>query len=119
MAQEQDPVLRERLRRKLRVRRTVGDGDQTLMPLWIWRLGSAILVAVPNEAYSALQTTLRAALPDFAVAVCNCANGHAGYLSPRELYTKDIYPVWQSPFAEGCLEKTIDYALAACRQLTE
>jgi hypothetical protein len=31
-----------------------------------------------------------------------------GYLAPKELYDKDIYAVWQSPYASGGLEILIE-----------
>jgi hypothetical protein len=58
-----------------------------------------------------LQTSLRAHFENRAVAVINLANGSAsGYLPPLDLYKKDIYQVWQTPFAEGGLEKLIEVA---------
>jgi hypothetical protein len=35
-------------------------------------------------------------------------NWTLGYLPPRETYGKGIYQEIQSPFAAGCLEKTMD-----------
>jgi hypothetical protein len=104
---ETDPVLKERLWRKRAVRRTVGDGATSPMPLWVWRIGDALLVGHPNEAYSKLQIDLRSAFAPRHVAVMNLVNGSAGYLPPAELYDRDIYQVWQSPFDRGALEKLI------------
>lgn len=104
-----DRVLAERLTRKIRVRRNVGDGPSAKVLLWVWSIGDCLLFASPNEAYSVLQTTLRDHYSSHAVAVINLANGAAsGYLPPAELYQKDIYQVWQTPFAEGGLEELID-----------
>jgi hypothetical protein len=105
-----DPVLQERLRRKRAIRKVVGDGQSTAMPMWAWRIGDAVLVGQPNEAYSQLQRNLREELAPRAVAVMNLVNGSAGYLPPRELYSSDIYQVWQTPFAAGCLERTLQTA---------
>jgi hypothetical protein len=110
---ETDPALKERLWRKRAVRRTVGDGATTKMPLWVWRIGDAFFVGQPNEAYSKFQIDLRAALAPHHVAVMNLVNGSAGYLPPAELYDRDIYQVWQSPFDRGSLEKLIDAAKSA------
>src|SRR5262249_35110184 len=107
-----DRVMAERLRRKRRVREAVGDGPMTPVPFWAWRVGDAILLGQPNEAYSHLQTELRRRFPERAVVVMNIVNGHSGYLSPAELYDQDLYQVWQSPFARGCLERTLE----ACAQ---
>jgi len=103
----EDRVQSERLRRKLRVRRTVGEGKMVTMPLWVWRVGDGYFVGQPNEAYSLLQTELRRAFPGNAITVMNLVNGGAGYLAPASLQGEDLYQVWQSPFARGCLERVI------------
>ncbi len=105
-----DRVTSERLGRKRRIREAVGDGKSTHMPLWLWEVGDAILIAHPNEAYSALQTTLRARFPEKAIIVMNVTNGHFGYLPPADLYEHEVYSVWQSPFGAGCLEHLIETA---------
>ena len=106
----EDRVLAERLRRKRRIREGVGDGAAATMPFWVWRVGECILIGHPNEAYSRLQTALRERFPDRAIAVMNVVNGHYGYLPPAHLYNLDLYPVWQTPFGAGSLERLI----AAC-----
>ncbi|SFI96718.1 neutral/alkaline non-lysosomal ceramidase N-terminal domain-containing protein [Planctomicrobium piriforme] len=108
---------RERLRRKLDVRRKVGEGDAFALPVSAWRLGNAILVGTMTEAYSQFQTELRRRFPDQRLICLNMINGWIGYLPPRELYAENIYQVWQSPFAEGGLEKTIDTATGLIEQL--
>ena len=105
-----DPVIKERLWRKRGVRKAVGDGATTPMPLWTWRLGDAFLVGHPNEAYSLFQTTLRQHFSPAPIAVMNLVTGSSGYLPPRDLYDKDLYQVWQSPFQPGALEQLIDSA---------
>jgi hypothetical protein len=112
-----DAVEQERLRRKLAVRERVGDGPTTPMGLWTWRLGDALLIGQPNEAYSDLQTELRRRLRFRPVAVMNLVNGSAGYLPPRELYDHDIYQVRQSPFAAGALELLIESAAPSVEEV--
>lgn len=102
-----DPTTRERLLRSLRIGKFVGFGSAYSMPAWVWRLGDALVVAQPNEAYSLFQMSLRERFPDAAVAVMNVANGWCGYLPPRTYYEKNAYSVWQTPFAEGSLEELI------------
>lgn len=103
-----DRVLAERLLRQRRVRQTVGEGQTTRMPFWVWRIGDAVLVATPNEAYSALQIELRKQFADNPLMVVNLANGPCvGYLPPEELYDQDIYQVWQTPFDRGSLEQVV------------
>lgn len=102
-----DATTRERLLRALRIGKFVGFGKTCSMPAWVWRLGDALIVAQPNEAYQRLQTTLRGAFSDAAVAVMNVANGWCGYLPPSDFYGNDAYSVWQTPFAAGALEELI------------
>jgi len=45
------------------------------------------------------------------VAVIGQVNGSCGYLPPAEFYDQDMYPVWQTPFARGSLERIT----AACQ----
>jgi hypothetical protein len=51
---------------------------------------------------------VRAQFPDHTIVFINIANGYVGYLAPKELYDKDIYAVWQSPYASGGLEILIE-----------
>ena len=111
-----DVASAERLRRRLQVRALVGDGDTVSYPVWVWRLGRIALVAHPGEAYSDLQTALRAALPESAIFVINVANGWYGYLPPAHLYTKWLYSTTQTPLAAGCLEAMIASALEALQE---
>ncbi|MBE9598066.1 neutral/alkaline non-lysosomal ceramidase N-terminal domain-containing protein [Pedobacter sp. MC2016-24] len=113
----EDHVLKERLWRMRGIRKTVGEGDVSDMPLWIWRLGSACLIGQPNEAYSWFQQELREQLKPATVAVMNIVNGYAGYLPPRKLYTKNMYAIWQTPFAEGSLEQLTAAATAAAKMI--
>ncbi len=109
-----DRVLKERLWRKCGIRKAVGDGNHARICLWIWRLGDSFLIGQPNEAYSEFQLELRRQLAPYAVGVMNVVNGSIGYLPPQKLYDKDLYAVWQTPFASGSLElltkKAIDVA---------
>lgn len=104
----EDRVLKDRLWRKLNTRLSIGDKSHATIPVWIWRLGDAVLVAQPNEAYSQYQENIRSAFPGIAVVFINIANGYIGYLPPKHLYDKNIYAVWQTPFAEGSLEILIE-----------
>lgn len=108
IASSGDRVLIERLVRKRRIREGVGNGVTTLMLCWIWQVGDAVILGHPNEAYSMLQRELRQRFPDVAIAVMNVVNGHYGYLPPEGLYGVDMYPVWQSPFGRGSLERLIE-----------
>ena len=113
-----DPVLKERLWRKRGVRKVVGDGAAAEMPLWVWRLGDELLVGQPNETYSLFQMELRECFGR-GVAVMNIVNGSAGYLPPTELYDRDVYQVWQSPYERGGLERLLASAKKVVAELIE
>ncbi len=106
-----DRVLQERLRRKISIRQGLGDGATFAFPIWVWKIGDALLAANMAEAYSQIQQHLRAAFPDTAVAYLNLTNGSVGYLPPSDLYDEDLYQEWQTPFARGGLE-TLETAIA-------
>ncbi len=84
------------------------------MPIWAWRLGEALLVAVGNEPYSVFQTELRRRFAGTPVFVLMTTNGGVGYLPPRETYGSGRYQEQQSPYAPGCLEQSIEAARARC-----
>ncbi len=113
-----DRTLRERLRRKLNVRRSLGDGRTFELPVWVWHVGDAVLIGSMAEAYSWLQQHLRLRFADRAIVYLNHANGTSGYLPTENLYDEDVYQVWQTPFDRGSLEslaQAIIGALADCK----
>jgi hypothetical protein len=111
-AQEREKALRRHF-----LALELGDGPTHAMPLWAWRLGGALLVAIPNEAYSRFQVELREQFAGTPVLVLNTTNGGVGYLPPRETYGQGRYQEQQSPYAPGCLEQVTDEAAAALREL--
>jgi hypothetical protein len=113
----EDNVVKERLWRKRGIRKTVGDGATSAMPLWVWKLGDSFLIGQPNETYSLFQKTLREKLSPHAVSVINIVNGYAGYLPPQDYYSKDMYAVWQTPFAQGSLEMLIAVSVETAKQM--
>lgn len=113
-----DRVMQERLRRFIGKRRAVGDGATFDFPLWFWRLGDAMVVAIPGEAYSIFQQTLRDAFPDHPILVLGVTNGGVGYLPPSDRYPEQtLYQVWQSPYAAGCLETVTAAAQTQIRRM--
>ncbi|BCX03714.1 MAG: alkaline ceramidase [Candidatus Roseilinea sp.] len=118
LATTNEPFMIERLRRRHRLRRAIGDGASTLTPIWVWCMGDALLIANPNEAYSHLQIELRRRFPNRTIAVLNITNGGYAYLPPREMYARDQYQVWQTPYAAGCLERTIEACIGAVVEMT-
>jgi hypothetical protein len=106
--QEREKALRRRF-----LSQALGDGPVYAMPLWIWRLGGALLVAVPNEPYSVFQVELRRRFAGTPLLVLGTTNRTMGYLSPEETYGTGLYQEQQSPFAPGCLEQTMEVAADA------
>jgi len=110
--QEQEKALRRRF-----LSQALGDGPVYAMPVWTWRLGDALLVAIPNEPYSVLQVELRERFAGTPLLVLGVTNRTMGYLSPAETYGTGLYQEQQSPFAPGCLEQTIEAAATALEEL--
>jgi hypothetical protein len=95
----------------------LGDSPVHHMPIWAWRLGGAVLVAVPDEPYSLFQRELRQRFAGTPLLVLGVANGTLGYLPPQETYGQGRYQEQQSPYAPGCLEQTIAVAGRAIEEL--
>jgi len=112
-----DRALEERLRRKRDIRRSLGDGSSAPLSVYAWRIGDAVLVGCAGESYSQLQQDLRNRFPDLTVICMNLMNGSVGYLPPAYLYDVDVYPVWQTPFDRGCLERIGDAMAGAIEDL--
>jgi hypothetical protein len=111
-------ALGERLERVRWQRQSLGDTTTIELPFWIWKLGDAMLVAHPGEAYAWFQQEVRRQLPSRTIMVATLTNGASiGYLPPKGFYDRDLYPVWQSPFAAGCLETLTSAVTAAARKL--
>ena len=110
-------VLWDRLWRKINTRKMIGEKKSDMIPIWIWKLGNSIVVAQANEAYSVIQERLRATFPNQNISFINIANGYIGYLPPADLYDKDMYAVWQTPYAKGSLETVIDQTIQAIQTL--
>jgi hypothetical protein len=104
LAATENRPQRERLFRKIQIVRSLSDDGYQPILTWVWRLGDSLLVAHPNEAYSRFQEDLRAAFPDQTIVVMNTSGAtEIGYLYPPELEGRDVYQVWQTPFAADAL----------------
>lgn len=111
-----DRRQQELLLRRLLLQQALGHDPVHHMSLWIWRLGDAALVAIPNEPYSLFQRALRQHFAATPLLILGTTNGTLGYLPPQESYGQGIYQEQQSPYQPGCLEKSI---AAATQGLTE
>lgn len=111
-----DPESRaERLRRATDLREGYIDGPTVRQPLWVLRLGGAVIAAHPGEAYSQFQVRLRERFPDNAIIAVNLANGPGFvYLPTDRAYERGAYQAWQTVLAPGGLRRLTD---AAIRQI--
>ncbi len=113
----EDRVMKDRLWRKLNTRKSIGEQTHAVLPVWIWQFGDAFVVAQANEVYAVGQELIRAHFKTRHIAFINIANGYLGYLPPENLYGKDIYAVWQTPFEKGGLELLIAEVIAKIEHL--
>lgn len=114
-----DPRSREeRLGRARNLREGYITGPTVQHPLWAWRLGDAVILGHPGEAYSRLQTTVRARFPGAPIVVMNLTNGPGFvYLPTRDAYQRGAYQAWQTPLAPGALELLEEHACAVVADL--
>jgi hypothetical protein len=112
-----DRPLKERLERRLMVRRDVGEGKSRKVRMTLWQLGDAFLVGAPAEPYSAFQKEIRARFPGHAVMVLNIVNGNIGYLAPAKTYENPgLYQIKISLFKPGCMEQVIEDTAKSLKQ---
>ena len=84
-------------------------GEQYPLRIDVWRLGDAVVVAVPGEHYSLLQTRLRARFAGHPVIVATLAHGWGpSYLPTAAAYGKGIYQETIAIVVPGSLERVID-----------
>jgi hypothetical protein len=103
-----EEYARERLRRKLALRETVGDGEAADFPFIVWQLGDAFMVALPAEAHSPFQMELRRRFPENQAAVLNIVNGYLSYIPPRADYARSTYQSRVAIYQAGAAEKVLD-----------
>src|SRR5690606_36699540 len=88
---------------------SIGTNQNDELSVWLWGLGNAIGVAQESAAYSVFHMAVGGAYPNRCHVFINIANGYLGYLAPKDLYDKEVYAVWQSPYDKGSLEILIEY----------
>ncbi len=112
-------VREERMSRRRHLRRSLPQA-RAGVGLWVWRIGGSVMVGQPSEAYSLFQTELRRRFPEQALVVMNLVNGPGlGYLPDAGSYQfeRDLYQVWQTPFARGSLERLLARTQASIEAL--
>jgi hypothetical protein len=113
-----DRPLKERLERRLMVRRDVGDGTSRKVRMTLVQMGDAFIVGAPAEPYSAFQQEIRRRFPSRAVAMLNIVNGNVGYLAPASTYDKPgLYQIKISLFKPGCMEQVIEDTVQSLKEL--
>lgn len=114
-----DPRSRdERLGRARNLREGYIDGPVVPHPVWVWRLGDAVVVGHPGEAYSQFQLRLRERFPGTPIVVMNLTNGPGFvYLPTREAYDRGTYQAWQTPLAPGALDALERHAIDLVAQV--
>lgn len=112
-----DLALSERmLRSRRRLEYFEGESHHNVK-LYTWRIGSALLMGHPLEAYSAFQINTRLAHPGRPIASINLANGSLGYCVPPELADPGLYAWWQTLFDLPSFPMLVDAASIACDKL--
>ncbi|MGH8232175.1 MAG: hypothetical protein ACRESY_10160 [Steroidobacteraceae bacterium] len=117
IGEAKEAYMVERLTRRLLQRESIGDGPDAEFTFLVWRLGDSFIVGTPAEMHSAFQLELRRRFPGHSVAILNIVNGYASYLPPRADYAVGAYPTRVALFKVGSMEKVLEAATAAMREL--
>ncbi|HVW69105.1 MAG TPA: hypothetical protein VHB68_09015 [Steroidobacteraceae bacterium] len=107
----------ERLERMLAMKDRLGSDVTGPLPVTVWQVGNAFLVATTGEPYSRFQIELRKRFARAAVAVLNLTNGATNYLPEASAYERDNYPARVTEYAAGCLEQSIERTASIIEQL--
>ncbi len=112
--------LRERISRARNLRDDYVVGSTAQHPVWAWRVGDAIFVGHPGEAYSRFQKVLRERFPSHPIVVINLVNGPGfAYLPTADAYERGAYQSWQTPLKSGSLERLESFAIELIERLVK
>ena len=101
-----DGAIAERLRRRLRLRRSLDKDGAIDFSIMSACFGDILFLGTPAEPFSALQIEARQRHPQQVVIVANHCNGGSGYLMPESCYERtEFYAATQTPFAKGSFEQ--------------
>ena len=114
-----DNVEKERLFRKKGLRKKIGNETSYLMPIWIIRIGGAIIVAQSNELYSEFQVILREQFKNQPILIANIVNGYIGYIPSIRYYSNDMYSVSQTPFEKDTFNRVLKQVTNNLNQIIE
>jgi hypothetical protein len=110
----------ERMDRQLARIDALPSGPDIPLPVWLWRIGDALWVAVEAEHYQLLQRALRERFVGTPIVVMTLANGsRPTYLPPSEAYDTGVYPETIAVLARGSLERLIEQIAARIAEWQE
>ncbi len=99
----------ERIDRQLTRLAGLPAGPELALPVWLWKIGGALWLAVESEHYQLLQRSLRTKFPQTPIVVMTLANGsRPSYLPTAEMYGTGAYPETIALLARGSLEQLIE-----------
>ncbi|MBS0263066.1 MAG: hypothetical protein JSS02_14070 [Planctomycetes bacterium] len=103
----------ERMDRQLSRLEVLPAGPDIPLPVWLWRMGDAIWMAVEAEHYQLLQRALREKFIGVPIVVMTLANGsRPSYLPTSDKYNTGAYPETIAVLARGSLERLIEQIAA-------
>lgn len=118
IATAQDRAAWTRMTRLRQFVVNLAEGLGNGFPIWVVRMGQAVLVGVPAEAFTDLQVELRRRFPGLAVIVTNDTNGTYNYLPPAAYYGNGAYEQDCADFGPGSLEIVTMEAARLIQEIT-
>lgn len=99
-----------RIRKQFELRIDYVQDDGTVNhPVWLWRLGDAVVVAHGGEAYFEMASELRKRNPDMVILFLDMTNGPGYLYVPTKLaYLQNNYQSQQSLLAAGSFEELLE-----------
>ena len=86
------------------------------LPVWFVRAGDIVIPAIPGEMTSRYSFVFEEEDAALGALPLNVVNGWYGYLPEKEVYDRDQYSVWQSPFAAPSAEMVVEALLWELRR---
>lgn len=114
-----DRALAERMFRVRRRLAYLQDKSHHDVMLYSWRIGPAVILGYPLEAYSEFQISTRAAHQGRPIAAINLVNGSLSYVVPPKLVNPGLYAWWQSLLDEPSFPILMETAANVCDKLIE
>ena len=93
-------------------------GEFYSYPIRLWRMGTAVWVALDGEHYNVLQRSLREQFPGIVLVIGTLANGsNVWYLPESSSYGLGLYEEEVSVLAQGSLEQVLESSSRAIQEL--